>query len=308
VMRSRHCVHQAELAAKSNKLVHDFSQAAAKELLSEFHLRYQRPDKSPDGLPTIYLDGPEEYIEHGGLVRAYDRPPEWLPKTKRFDSNGFMELRGPHKQHMVTDLFETIADNMTFYLAYGMKRKARFLSDMRGETEFLEWLNYDEDLTAKSRVLGELQHSVPMLNELSLATIVRIRKQEKEAFESYREAVTNMSSSILTAHKNVSKKQAREMLHDAIEPKLQSMKKELKTYQKVNARKAVAGIASIAATVLLGAYAGLPAMATLPMATAGTLVGVNLLSKAAEAACDHGPQFKQKNDLYFLLKLSQEAG
>ena len=308
VMRSQHCIHQAELVEKFTILVHEFSQAAAKDLLSEFQLLYQRPEKSPTGLPTIYLEGPEEYIEHGGLAKPFPELPLWLPKTGRFDKDGFMEVRGPHKKYMVAELFVNIADNMTFYLAYGLKRKARFLSDMRGETEFLEWVNHDDDLTAKSLVLGELQHSVPVLNELSLATIMRIRKYEKGAFDSYREAVTCMSAGILAANKKVSKKEAREMLHDAIEPELRRMKKEIKTYQKVNARKTAAGIASIAATVLLGAYAGLPTMVIPPLVATGAWVGGTPLSKAAEAACDHGPEFKQKNDLYFLLKLAEEAG
>jgi len=32
-----------------------------------------------------------------------------------------------------------------------------------------------------------------------------------------------------------------------------------------------------------------------------------LLAKTAKDVCTHGPQFKQKNDLYFLLRLQQEA-
>ena len=307
VMRSRHRVHEIELVEESTELVHEFSQAAAKHFLPEFHLLYQCPEKSPTGLPTIYLEGPEEYIEHGSLAKPFPTPPAWLPKTGRFDKNGFMELRGPHKKHLVTELFSNIAGNMTFYLAYGLKRKARFLSDMRGETEFLEWLNDNEDLTAKSIVLGELQHSVPVLNELSLATIMRIRRQEKEAFESYREVIASISTSILAANKHVSKKEAREMLHDAIEPELRKMKKEIRTYKKVNARKTLAGISSIAATVLLGAYAGLPPIVAVPLATTGAFVGGTLLSNVVESACGHGPEFKQKNDLYFLLKLAEEA-
>ena len=144
VMRSRHCVHEVEFMEQSKEMVHDFSQATVKDLLPEFHLLYQRPDKADDGLPTLYLKGPEDYIEHGGLARSFDEVPEWLPKSGRFDKNGMMEIRGPHKRHLVTALFNTIANNMTFYLAYGLKRKARFLSDMRGETEFLEWIDHDE--------------------------------------------------------------------------------------------------------------------------------------------------------------------
>jgi hypothetical protein len=219
-----------------------------------------------------------------------------------------MEIRGPHKRHMVTELFAGIADNMTFYLAYGLKRKARFLSDKRGETAFLEWMDHDEDMTAKSLALRQLQHTVPVLEELSVATILRIRKQEKDAFESYREAVSTISARILAANKKVSMKHAREMFRDAVEPELNKMKQEIKTYQKIRRSQVLSGIAAIAAWVLIGAYAGLPPVVAVPAMASGGLIGGRLLAKAAEAACEHGPEVQQKRDLYFLLKLTQEAG
>jgi hypothetical protein len=97
------------------------------------------------------------------------------------------------------------------------------------------------------------------------------------------------------------------MFRDAIEPELKRMKKELATHQKVSLRQAAGGAVIMTAGVLLGAYAGLPPIAAVPVATLGTLVGGRLLTKVAEGACEHGPEFKQKNDLYFLLKLTEEA-
>jgi hypothetical protein len=109
---------------------------------------------------------------------------------------------------MLSQMFTNIADNVTFYFAYGLKRRARFLSDMHGETDFLDWMTSDdEEMTSKTDLLRELQHTVPVLGELPIATILRIRKQEKDAFEAYRDAVTKMSSNVLTS-KNVSKKEA----------------------------------------------------------------------------------------------------
>ena len=85
------------------------------------------------------------------------------------------------------------------------------------------------------------------------------------------------------------------------------MKKEIKTYQKVRRSQALGGMAAIAAGVLIGAYAGLPPLVAAPMAGVGSLVGGRLIAKAAEAACDHDPEFKQKNDLFFLLRLTEEG-
>jgi hypothetical protein len=289
------------------EVVHDFSAHAAKYWRSDFRLIYQRPDKSPSGRPTLYLDGPKDYIEHGSLIHLAPDNPKWIPRSARFDREGRTEIRGKHKEHFVWAIFHQFADNMTFYLAYGRRRNARLLSDMPGETEFLEWMTGDEALSAKCDALRELHHSVPILADLPIATIVRIRKSERHAFETYRDTVTKISTSILTAKRDVTKTQARQMFRDAIEPTLHVMRNEVRAYRKVRNRRLLSGAASIAAGVAIGAFAGFPPLLAAPIAGAATLVGGRLLAKAAETACEHGPEFEQKNNMYFLLRLANEV-
>lgn len=115
-----------------------------------------------------------------------------------------------------------------------------------------------------------------------------------------------MSSNILT-RKNVSKKEVRHMLRDAIEPELRRMNRDLRTYRKVRRSQSIGTTVSMAVGVILGAYAGLPLIASVPLVASAGVVGSRLASKAAEEACSHGPEFRQKNDLYFLLRLTNEA-
>lgn len=307
VMRTSHCVHEHDWIRKLTSLAHDFSQATGRFRESEFSLRYQIPQKSPSGKPSIYLEGPDQYIPHGGFAKNFDRKPRWLPRSMRFNKQGLAEIRGQYKQHLLSQIFTMIADNVTFYFSYGLKRQARFLTDMRGETDFLDWMTSDdEEMTAKTDLLRELQHTVPVLGELPIGTILRIRQQEKDAFENYRATVTKMSSNILTS-KNVSKKEVRQMLRDAIEPELRKMSRDLRTYRKVRRSQSIGAAVWTAAGVILGAYAGLPPIASVPLAGGAGVVGGRLAAKAAEEACSHGPDFKQKNDLYFLLRLTNEA-
>lgn len=162
-------------------------------------------------------------------------------------------------------------------------------------------------MTAKSSALHELEHSVPVLADLPIAATLRIRKEERESFEAYRKAIGTISASIMSAKNRVSKKEAREMFRTAIEPKLREMNREMDTYRKTQRRRVVTGIASVAAAVAIGAYSGLPPLVSVPLVGAASLVGSGLLGKATESACEHGPETKKKNDLYFLLKLTQEA-
>lgn len=112
VMRSEHCIHEAEFMKMSPRLVYEFSLEGAKALLPEFKLLHQVPEKSPSGLPTLYLSGPEDYIEHGGLAQPLPQPPDWLPRTGRYNRDGMMEVRGPHKKLMVEDMFKTMASEV----------------------------------------------------------------------------------------------------------------------------------------------------------------------------------------------------
>ncbi len=196
---------------------------------------------------------------------------------------------------------------MTFYLAYGTRRNARFLSDMAGETDFLEWLTDDERMTAKSLALHELEHTVPVLAGLPIATILRVRKEERDSFEAYRAAIGTISATIMSTKNRVSKKEAREMFRTAIEPELRKMNREVVAYRKTQGKRLLAGVASIVAGVAIGAYSGLAPLVSVPLVGAASVVGTRLLSKAAGSACEHGPETKQKNDLYFLLRLTQEA-
>jgi len=97
------------------------------------------------------------------------------------------------------------------------------------------------------------------------------------------------------------------MFRTAIEPELRKMNREMAAYRKTQGRRLLAGIASVAAGVAIGAYSGLPPLVSVPLVGAASVVGARLLSKAAESGCEHAPETKQKNDLYFLLKLIQEA-
>jgi hypothetical protein len=86
------------------------------------------------------------------------------------------------------------------------------------------------------------------------------------------------------------------------------MKSELYQERRRQRNRIAGGFATLAATVGLGAFGGIvPLIAKATLGGAGAMVGGRLLSKAAEAKCEHGATLKEKNDFYFLLRVAEEA-
>jgi hypothetical protein len=129
-------------------------------------------------------------------------------------------------------------------------------------------------------------------------------------------------------NKRISKKDVRQLFRERIEPELAKMKSELYQERRRQRRRigaGLSGLAAMAAGVAMGAFGGIvpgvataataagvssgivPAIARAAMAVAPGIAGTSLLGKAAQSYCEHGATLKEKNDFYFLLRLTQEV-
>ena len=169
----------------------------------------------------------------------------------------------------------------------------------------MEKLDDDAEFTANTSGLNTLTHALPILADMPIETLLRIRGEERESFEAYRIAITKMSGTALS--EGMTEKQALQFLARELAPSLEKIKREMSLERKRQNNRTAVGLASIAAGVAIGAFAGLPLLASAPLAVLGTGVGGRLLIKAAESRCEHGADLRQKNDLFFLLRLIEEG-
>lgn len=309
VMVSFHCVHTKEWCETMTHLVHDVADHAAKDLQDEFRLMYQLPEMSPTGRSTIYLDGPEDFVDHGSVVQLFDEGKEWRQKSWRYDREGKVELRGQRKVAALEYLFNAIAEDTTFYLAYGRNRNARYLTNRAGEAFLLDWLTQDEEVAASSAAMNAyLAHSLPLVGDLPLSKLLKMRREEREPFERYRLAIQQVLTEVAGKKKRISKKEVKEMFRERIEPELTKMKAELYQERRRQVRRIVGGVGSLAASIALGAFGGIvPVMLGKAAALTTGIIGSGLVGKAALSSCEHGASVKEKNDFYFLLRLMKEA-
>jgi hypothetical protein len=309
VMITRHCACTRDWIGKMIQLTHDGADDAAHDLVKSFHTVYQLPDKSPTGRSTIYVEGPEDFLEHGSLVQLFDEGPTWRARNWRYNRLGKHDLGGPRKLAVVQRIFHQIASDTTFYLAFARRNNARYLTDRRGEAFLLEMLTDDDDVAASSEAMSAyMRHSVPLLGDLPLATLLRIRKEERDSFIRYRSALQRLFTEAAKQKRRIGKLEAKEIYKQQIEPQILKMRSELHQEQRRQRKRLIGGLAALAASVGLGAFGGIvPLLAKAAVVGASAMVGGRLLSKAAEAKCEHGATLKETNDFYFLLKLTQEG-
>jgi len=303
VMRSFHrCEHALEWANRMIEFMHEVAHDAAKDFQGDFRVRFQLPEKSPTAIPSVYIEGPEDFLEHGGVVVLFDEGEGWRLKSWRYDHDGMVELRGPRKQLFLDEIFDGIADDTTFYLAYGRNRNARYLASRSGETFLLDLVTRrDDELSASSAALNAyMTHVLPLLDGLSLGRLLKIRREERDSFARYRLAMRRILNEVAQKKKRIGKREVRELFREQIEPELAIMRSELYQERRRQLRRIVGGIGALAASVALGAFGKIA-----PLAAGG--IGAALLGKAAQSTCEHGASVKEKNDFYFLLRLTQET-
>lgn len=68
VMRSTHCTHVIRWVRDMTGLIHEIADDATLEIQKHFRVMYQTADKAPTGRATVYVEGPEDFLEHGGGV------------------------------------------------------------------------------------------------------------------------------------------------------------------------------------------------------------------------------------------------
>jgi hypothetical protein len=305
-MTTSHCMHILPLVKRVSK----FALSAAVDLQSramgEFAAVYQKPECSPTGRPTVYIEGPEDLMEHGELVGLYGAPPFWVSKSWRYDSEGkhVVPTRKLRRISRINQIFENIADDTSFHLAFGSPFQARYLTDLPGEAAILQGLADDPELVAANEAVRKmLSHIIPVVGDLSLRAVIRLRKTEQEAFSRYRDALTRIIDEFLRGHKRLTKKDADEIFHDCIESELRRIRQLITSKRKSAAKQFAAGAAGLFASVAVGAFS-LPVPP--PVVTAVQAGSALLLGHTARECLSHSEE--RTNDFYFLLRLKQAGG
>jgi hypothetical protein len=154
---------------------------------------------------------------------------------------------------------------------------------------------------------AQLTHSIPLFAGVSVATILRIRREGSEPLILYRAALTQIVKDLLVKGERITPARAREIFRDILEPQLAKLKAEAAARRRSATRKAVVKVGIPALVVSVGVLGGfLPAAISELLKAVGGVAMATSIGEAL-ASLEKNPAEVRSHNLYFLLRISQEA-
>jgi hypothetical protein len=99
-----------------------------------------------------------------------------------------------------------------------------------------------------------MTHVLPLLDDLPLARLLKLRREERDSFARYRLAVGRILNEVAQKKKRIGKREVRELFQEQVEPELAKMRSELHHERRRQLRRIVGGVGAMAASLALGAY------------------------------------------------------
>jgi hypothetical protein len=295
-----YCEHHAALALGQYQHGTEAVDALATRHLREFKFSYEKLSDEPR-IVAVRAQGPDDYLEHGTISHLYLKPPEWIPSSIKLGRTYGLQRKSPVHAELVKRAFSQIAADAIFHQQFGPKFNATYLTDLAGEAELLKLLSEDDGLAMRTaKTFAQLTHEIPLLTDLPIRTILRIREDNPESFEAYRLAVNRIVREQVQQGHSATEEQARDIYHDILSPALADLRVEAKRQHSKWVRKSVTTAALAIGVVSLGATGVLQAAQVMALLGGATLKGL------VDQLADAGTEPVTSSNLYFLIRLENE--
>jgi hypothetical protein len=296
--------HWDKAVPEHKKIIRTAKQMASKNA-SHFTVTYTPPE-APLGRAGFDFVGPEKYLDHGSIHTVLESPPAWLSK-RRVHGPQKLSLGTIKRQGLVLRFFLRMANDIFLQTYFGSAFNARYVTDSEGEAEFLKLLHERDELAMQTAALcTALAHTVPLLTDVPIDAILKLRRDEPEAFQSYRSAVTGIVKKYVVSGKPINDSEAKEIYLDLLKPELDALQAKARNVRRAHVKTGILKLAASSALIGLGIYSGI-----LPSQVADLVKTIGGLSVAKDlvetlGAIQRNPTEVRNHNLYFLLRLKQE--
>jgi hypothetical protein len=261
-------------------------EGAGDELLSRFmpRLSVGRHDSG-----CIGVSGPDELVAHGQ---------QFFYPGKESVFRG--RLTRARRESLVRDfLIGPLIEDVYAHLLHSRHGGFNYLTDRELDLTVIRELGGPDVRSIQKALVTGLSHSVPVIKNASIQTLVELREKEGEAFAVYREAV----AAVLREADLTSPATIREAFADRIRPELANIDMAASSAKKLSRRSLFREIGVDTAAISIGMMLG-SVKPTLG-AVLAALGGLSALQTVAQKVTDiaNEPPIARANSFYFLWKV-----
>lgn len=257
--------------------------------------------KYDDPFIVIHVSGPENLIEHGetNIIRIGKE----LKVSTRKNKSGKISLIGKSRREIIENLSGNILVDLIQQDIYSSQYGLNYLTDREVDLDVLEATNDQDTKRFSQAVIEGFSHSLPFLEHVSLSSLLKLRQEEGESFQVYRDTV----SSILKALKPTEADKVKQAFNDAVLPEIRKIDLTVNNAKKLLKRSIGSNILFGAGLITVGLASGfLPPDAGKILATVGGFqFGVNALQSMYQLMRE--PDSIHENKFYFLWKVRQQS-
>ncbi len=254
-----HCLVSDILSPKS---LEQFAREQKK--LSKRYLEQVKFSLSKHGLKyNIEIVGSEELIPHGHAGLLLDSPPDQLQSMprimSRLDKGEDVVLSKTLKEKLKYHERESqrIFSNVSFEILTAQALGASFITDRKIHIDLISSITSSEDIRKEADIsLSHLSALVPFLGDVPISDLIKLRKNEAEAFEVFRASLKSTIEEYKRLHGSFTVRLAEQLYGDVLSPALAKLDKRVKSARKSLVKVPIHNALSWTAAISFGAYTG----------------------------------------------------
>jgi hypothetical protein len=175
------------------------------------------------------MRGPQECLEHGSIIFTLRKKPSWFPRG----AAKILSKSQLRKSGMVEYIFDEMAESVIFQQLCAVNLNTKLLTSVQGEADILSRLApRDEAATSVASLCAGLAHEIPLLSDLPLRSVLKLRMEEPTAFDQYRFALSGILAEYVSKQKVVRPSDARLIYKEKILPEILRLRRRAETYRK----------------------------------------------------------------------------
>lgn len=214
------------------------------KLLNE-HVRFEmKKDK------TILLHDPQKYtnLEVLGFIKFPENLTSYLGRAPYIFSPNEVEALGIWQALVIPAVNEVVFQKYSMF-----KQNASYLTSYGLEKDIIDGLSSHTEERRSKELFDALIHELPFVSNVTIESLMQLRREENEVFEIYRDKLSEIIRNI--GDRKIGPREAREIIQDEINPQLHKIDQVIKSHSaSLNTRAAGMIIFDVVMSISAGIF------------------------------------------------------